>query len=111
MQMLHGSIANTSIVQPQHAPKYGPRSAIRRDDDMKREPEPMAYTTHTRTFSLSMLERVGVIGARLSEAAARRKVYNTTLRELSALTQRELDDLGLHRSTIKSVAYEAAYGK
>ena len=47
----------------------------------------------------------------LKEAIARRKVYRQTLEELNALTARELDDLGLHRSMITRVAFEAAYGK
>lgn len=38
------------------------------------------------------------------------RVYRTTLSELSNLTDRDLADLGIHRSAIKSIAYEAAYG-
>ncbi len=49
--------------------------------------------------------------AKVSEALARRKVYRQTLAELRALSGRELDDLGIHRSMITRVAYEAAYGK
>ena len=49
--------------------------------------------------------------ARLGEAWQRRKVYTTTLRELNALTTRELADLGLTRSMLTRVALEAAYGK
>ncbi|QRZ13475.1 DUF1127 domain-containing protein [Paracoccus methylovorus] len=41
---------------------------------------------------------------------ARRAVYRQTLRELADLSTRELDDLGLNRSNIRSVAYEAAWG-
>lgn len=39
-----------------------------------------------------------------------RKVYRNTVRELSALTDRDLADLGLSRSMIKSIAHEAAFG-
>ncbi|MDF2140214.1 DUF1127 domain-containing protein [Paenirhodobacter sp. CAU 1674] len=49
--------------------------------------------------------------AGLSEALARRRVYRQTLRELQALSTRELSDLGIHRSMITRVAQEAAYGK
>ncbi|MBC7144599.1 MAG: DUF1127 domain-containing protein [Thioclava marina] len=49
--------------------------------------------------------------AKLSDAMARRKVYRQTLNELRSLSSRELDDLGMHRSMITRVAYEAAYGK
>lgn len=45
-----------------------------------------------------------------AEATAKRRVYRQTLRELNALSAREMADLGLNRSMIRSVAYEAAYG-
>ena len=51
------------------------------------------------------------IFAGLRETLARRKVYRETVRELRALNGRELSDLGMSRSMIGSVAYEAAYGK
>lgn len=38
------------------------------------------------------------------------RTYSKTLSELQALSPRELDDLGLHRSMLREVAYEAAYG-
>ena len=44
-------------------------------------------------------------------AAARhaaRRVYRTTFYELNALSNRELADLGMHRSELKRVAWEAA---
>lgn len=36
--------------------------------------------------------------------------YRRTLQELSGLSSRELDDLGLSRYTLESVAYETIYG-
>ncbi|SPJ23898.1 hypothetical protein PAA8504_01717 [Palleronia abyssalis] len=38
------------------------------------------------------------------------KVFRQTRRELNELSDRELADLGLHRSGITAVAREAAYG-
>ncbi|TVP95618.1 MAG: DUF1127 domain-containing protein [Roseinatronobacter sp.] len=52
----------------------------------------------------SMIER---IGARFKQ----RRVYNRTHAELSQLSTRELDDLGISRSMISRLAYEAAYGR
>lgn len=49
--------------------------------------------------------------ARMIEALAARKVYRTTLTELQALDNRDLADLGITRSMIRSIAHEAAYGK
>ncbi|WP_238475478.1 DUF1127 domain-containing protein [Rhodophyticola sp. CCM32] len=51
------------------------------------------------------------IKTQLAEAYAARKVYRQTIAELETCSTRELSDLGLSRSMIKSVAYEAAYGK
>ena len=43
--------------------------------------------------------------------AQRRRVYVQTVAELEALSDRDLADLGLHRSMISAVAKDAAYGK
>ena len=47
----------------------------------------------------------------VKEAVARRRLYSQTLAELSALTDRDLTDLGLSRANIAELAYEAAYAK
>ena len=47
--------------------------------------------------------------AGLTDRVARYRVYRTTLTELSGLNDRELTDLGIHRSSIRSIAYKAAY--
>ena len=45
----------------------------------------------------------------MRQALAKRKVYRATLFELSVLTDRDLKDLGIPRSSIKRIAMEAAY--
>ncbi len=70
----------------------------------------MAYTTHTNAAGSSLLERIANFRAELSDRAAKRRVFRTTFAELEILTDRELADLGLTRSNIKAIAYEAAYG-
>lgn len=45
----------------------------------------------------------------LAERIARYRLYRTTLDELSALGDRELADLGLNRTMLRSVAYKTAY--
>ncbi|SEM53892.1 Uncharacterized conserved protein YjiS, DUF1127 family [Loktanella fryxellensis] len=67
----------------------------------------MAYA-HTTTTTAP--RSTGLV-ARITDALAARKVYRTTLTELQALDNRDLADLGISRSMIKSIAYEAAYGK
>ncbi len=69
----------------------------------------MAYTS-THHAGLSLAQRFADLRAQWAEAAAQRKVYRTTLAELEALSTRDLADLGITRASIKSVAYEAAYG-
>ena len=39
-----------------------------------------------------------------------RRVYRTTFTELHALSTHDLADLGINRSEIRRVAWEAAYG-
>ena len=52
--------------------------------------------------------RVGLAGG-IAERVRRYRTYRNTLNELESLSDRELDDLRLNRSSIRSVAYEAAY--
>lgn len=70
----------------------------------------MAYTTDTRRATWALRDRFNSFLADLADRRARAKVYRATYNELSALTDRELNDLGLSRSGIRAVAYEAAYG-
>jgi len=72
----------------------------------------MAYTASHPVSLPRASARTGTgIFARLKDALQRRAIYNSTMRELNALTTRELSDLGLSRSMITRVALEAAYGK
>jgi uncharacterized protein YjiS (DUF1127 family) len=45
----------------------------------------------------------------MRQVLAKRKVYRATLFELSVLSDRDLGDLGIPRSSIKRLAMEAAY--
>lgn len=47
---------------------------------------------------------------RIQENRARRAVFRQTLRELNALSTRDLNDLGINRSMITRLAHEAAWG-
>lgn len=74
----------------------------------------MATTTYGNTIAASANSlrnrATGWIDG-FKAAAAKRKVYNQTYDELTALSNRDLADLGMSRSMIQGVAYEAAYGK
>jgi len=70
----------------------------------------MAFVSQTRPASHTLAERFATFRANFAEAAAKRALFRKTFAELDALSNRDLADLGMHRSTIKSVAYQAAYG-
>ena len=71
----------------------------------------MAYVNSTRATTVSISHRFGSLVAGVKAALARRRVYDQTVRELAALSDRDLTDLGISRSVIAQVASEAAYGK
>lgn len=71
----------------------------------------MAYVNTTRVAKPSVADRMAGLFAGFSAMVQRRRIYGQTLRELRALTDRELSDLGMHRSAISDIAREAAYGK
>lgn len=71
----------------------------------------MAYVTETRTVGTSFGQRIADIRATLTDRMVRAKVYRTTVTELSNLTDRDLADLGIARSSIRGIALEAAYGE
>ncbi|WP_022707685.1 DUF1127 domain-containing protein [Paracoccus zeaxanthinifaciens] len=71
----------------------------------------MAAIAHTNAIAETGL-RGRMLNAiqRLQENRARRAVYKQTVRELNALTTRDLNDLGISRSMITRLAHEAAWG-
>lgn len=70
----------------------------------------MAYATNTRAFSATLSQRISEARAAMADRYAKYSTYKVTLNELAALTDRDLTDLGINRSMIKSIAAEAAYG-
>ncbi|MGO4917211.1 DUF1127 domain-containing protein [Pseudogemmobacter sp. W21_MBD1_M6] len=69
----------------------------------------MATTANIRSIEAGIVERTVALFKFAADRYARYTVYRNTINELSALSDRDLSDLGLGRSMIKSVAYEAAY--
>ncbi|MFD2175062.1 DUF1127 domain-containing protein [Rhodobacter lacus] len=67
----------------------------------------MALASDIRSTETGLAQIV----ATLREGLARRKVYRQTLAELRSLSDRELSDLGMHRSMLTRIALEAAYGR
>nr|WP_319246853.1 DUF1127 domain-containing protein [uncultured Celeribacter sp.] len=71
----------------------------------------MAYANDIRNAATAPSALSGGLFKAVAERFARYKVYRETVLELSELSDRDLADLGMSRSTIRAVAYEAAYGK
>lgn len=68
----------------------------------------MAYVSSTSVPSLGLRQRFADFVQRVRAARKARAVYLQTLEELSALTDRDLADLGIARISIEDIAREAA---
>ena len=68
-------------------------------------------TTYAPTQAASTGTRFSTLRANIVARLARHRLYRQTFAELSLLSDRDLTDLGLHRTQIASIASEAAYGK
>lgn len=68
----------------------------------------MATMTETQTAA-SHGGQFARILAGLTERYTRYAAYRKCVNELTALSDRELRDMGLHRSMIRSLAHEEAY--
>ena len=82
-----------------------------RAPDRHKDERDMALANDLLNVDFGLKRRIVTIIAEFRETRQRRRVYQQTLRELKTLSNRELNDLGIARSTITRVAYEAAYGK
>ena len=69
----------------------------------------MTDTTYVSTAG-SLRDRVAGRIASARTGYGKWRVYRQTLNELTALTDRDLADLGLHRGEIDRIARDAAYG-
>lgn len=68
----------------------------------------MAYASHTATET-TLIKGQGFV-ERLVKAFADYREYSRTYNELNSLSDRELQDLGISRVSIRDVAYGAVYG-
>ncbi len=68
----------------------------------------MTYTTHTQRASL--WQQLSDLRADLAKRRAQQRVYRTTVDELSALSNRDLLDMGIDRADIDTIARQHVYG-
>ncbi|WP_425098609.1 DUF1127 domain-containing protein [Tropicibacter sp. S64] len=69
----------------------------------------MAYASDVTRAPSALGSLLSTLTVDIRARLARRKVFNTTYRELASLSDRELSDLGLNRTMVRRVAYQAAY--
>jgi uncharacterized protein YjiS (DUF1127 family) len=70
----------------------------------------MAYLNADRALHTGLIDRFSAFRKTLVERRTRYALYKRTIEELGALTDRDLADLGVSRSDVRRIAYEAAYG-
>ena len=70
----------------------------------------MAFLTDTFSAQGTLGDNFAAFVANIKEARTKRAVYKQTFNELANLSNRELADLGMHRSAIRRIAYETDYG-
>lgn len=68
----------------------------------------MAHLTETRPAHLPLIERLVEMRANLAERFARYRIYRQTLTELSSLSDRDLDDLGIRRADVYNIAMDSS---
>ena len=68
----------------------------------------MAFTTVTHAPTPTLLSRIGSALDAMATRYRRHRTYRETFEGLSALSNRELTDLGLYRADLRRVAMEAA---
>jgi len=71
----------------------------------------MAYASGIHSGEAGLSGRIGDFVNDLRDRWRRYKLYRETLRELNLLSDRDLVDLGIHRSQVQAIAIEAAYGR
>ena len=68
----------------------------------------MAYATEIFTPGITLGQRFNTLRQAIAEKRAQNRAFRATFDELDRLSDRELADLGIARSNIKGIAYEAS---
>jgi uncharacterized protein YjiS (DUF1127 family) len=79
------------------------------DINLRRRVNDMAFATDISNFESGLVKKMWASLRTARELAGQRRAFRHTLTELSALSERELDDMGITRSMIREIAREAAY--
>lgn len=71
----------------------------------------MAYVSIPSNRTPKLISQIADTFAALAAGWRRSRTYARTYNELSALSNRDLADIGISRSMVSRMAYEAAYGR
>ncbi len=71
----------------------------------------MTYINTVNTIEIDLANRIANSFQGLFGDIAKNRLARRTMRELNALSTRELDDLGIARKNIKTVAFTAAFNR
>jgi uncharacterized protein YjiS (DUF1127 family) len=110
------ALTDRAIVQTQHRRMFALTAQMDCEPDQsksackKDEAKQMAYVNTIRAAEGGIVDRLTLVVKSVKAAFERRRLYSQTLYELNGLNDRELADLGIHRSMIRDIAREAAYG-
>ena len=70
----------------------------------------MALATDFIATKHGLTDRISALFAELGERTRKARAFNRAYNELAALPDAQLRDMGLNRSMIRRVAYQAVYG-
>lgn len=70
-----------------------------------------AAATARNVLAAGAEQKIVTVSARVSQAWERFQAYRATLADVRSLTDRQLDDVGLTRATLKETARRAVYGQ
>lgn len=110
MHFLHSSIERACIVHLQQFAIFKTSAGNDLRTRQVTEVNIVAQALRINATQNGFLDGLRAYFQNIQAETARRRVYRKTVRELNALTAQELADLGIHRSMIRSLAMETAYG-
>ena len=104
--MLHGGIAGLSIVQSQN--KFIFNITIDTTTTLLTKDKNMALTADSSFAKPAVVGGLFAALNKLTETMQPRRVYRKTVKELNALSDRNLSDLGVSRVSIHRLALDVA---
>ena len=110
MHMLHSGIAHSADCAVAALVYLCINQAITLLQHTDRKSTTMAFLNTSHSFETNIAERASATWKSMGEHYAQYRLQRRTMNELSALSNHELADLGIHRSNIRAAARAATNG-